>query len=220
MLFLHWCFSLLLTVVMANTIECFQFVQKLYRREGIYPVSKVRVSFVMLSITILFISSTSFLFLEANSLQEYGDCFYTSVTLFMFIICGPSIISNGANIYAIVVKLDEVVQKSMSKFEHISFLSTFLLWLWDSIHRKWSDFNSKISGNERKNRTDDKNCGYFCGKIKYSWIYWCCYSSNSCQLLHLWLGLWFILFGNTSNVSNTIQTRSNIFFLKKSVLVF
>lgn len=106
---------------MAGSIRFFRFIQKSYYTVGIRPLSSQnkwfgsynwRNSIVLLFLSIMFVASTAFLLFQANSFEEYGTAFYVSVTELVNIVCLIAIIPKMTDIFALMEKFGDFVEKS------------------------------------------------------------------------------------------------------------
>lgn len=67
---------------------------------------------VLLILSLMFLASTAFLLFQADSFQEYGTAFYISITLLVHIVSLPTIIPKMADIFVLMEKFGEFVEKS------------------------------------------------------------------------------------------------------------
>lgn len=61
--------------------------------------------------SMMFVASTAFLLFQANSFEEYGSSFYISATALMHIGCLPTSIPQADDIFALMNKFEEFVEK-------------------------------------------------------------------------------------------------------------
>lgn len=105
---------------MAATIQFFQFYRKLYERVGIYPRScsnkwfgsyNFRNSVMLLCLSMMFLVSMAYLLSQANSIQEYGQAFYVSITELTNIVCLIAIIPRTTGIFILMEEFGGFVEK-------------------------------------------------------------------------------------------------------------
>lgn len=100
---------------MADGKKMFVFIRKSYEITGIYPHQTCsynwRNSTELLFMSMMFVASTAFLLFQANSFEEYGSSFYISAAALMHIGCLPTIIPQADDIFALMNKFEEFVEK-------------------------------------------------------------------------------------------------------------
>lgn len=64
----------------------------------------------------MLLASTSFLLFQANSIEEYGATFYVSVTELVNVVCMLAIIPKMTDIFVLMEKFGEFVEKSKCRF--------------------------------------------------------------------------------------------------------
>lgn len=111
-------FSFILATTMANTVKFFMFIRESYAMVGIFPNHlqqtcsyNWRNFTALLFMSMMFVASTSFLLFQANSFQEFASAFYISITLLVNIVSFPTIIPNAADIFVLMEKFREFVEK-------------------------------------------------------------------------------------------------------------
>lgn len=106
---------------MAGTIQFFQFIRKLYRIVGIRPLKNQnsplgsynwRNLTVLLLFLILFLACVAYFLYEAHSFTEYGGSFYMSISMLIYIVSLPTIIPKMTDIFVLMDKFGEFVDKS------------------------------------------------------------------------------------------------------------
>ena len=104
---------------MANTVKLFQSAQIYFIALGICPTKpnqkyafNMTSFFVLFPMLLIFISTTTFFFLKAETIQEYSDTFYVSSTEFSFIVCFLVNIWKMTTILQLIEKYEEFVRKS------------------------------------------------------------------------------------------------------------
>lgn len=106
------------------TVQFFQLIQKMYGIVGIHPLQTQNVQFssvnwrnfsALLSFVILFFASTAYLFTEAESFVEYSQSFYVSSALVGFFTGMSVTVSKMANVFILIEKFGEFVEKSKKK---------------------------------------------------------------------------------------------------------
>lgn len=122
----HWAHSCSVwycTTIMdeAETIHFFTFIRKLFQRLGIHPPKPQnntigsynwRNSFVLLFLTILFISSTAFLIFKSDSVAKFGSSFYVSISDLLYLFLWAMIVHKMADLFILMEKIDEFVAES------------------------------------------------------------------------------------------------------------
>lgn len=104
-----------------DTIKLFQSIQKFYHTIGFKHSSKSHSScncrnlFALFAITQLFITSTAFFLLEANSLQEYSTSFYGSITELDCLVYFATNFFKLRNILKLIENYDKFIEKSKKK---------------------------------------------------------------------------------------------------------
>lgn len=108
-----------IAAAMAQKLQFFKLIRELYQKIGMHPCRSnesgsynVRNSFIFIHLAQTFIESVAFLLFEANSIEEYGQSFYASVTLLLLLCLWPSFIHNMDNLFNLMDQMDEFGQKS------------------------------------------------------------------------------------------------------------
>lgn len=108
-------------------MKFFQLVQTFYRTMGIYPSSSPQCQrdrptfnfqnlFFLLSLTLMFISSTGYIMLEATSIIEISQTFYVSVSEFACLIQFAITFWKITQMAALIDTIDEFFEKSVFRF--------------------------------------------------------------------------------------------------------
>lgn len=112
---------------MAQKLHFFKLNRELFQKIGIHPCRpnqnntyNVRNSLILIHLTQTFVGSAVFLLFEAKSIEEYGQSFYQSVTVFLLLFLWPTFIHNMGNLFDLMDQMDEFGQKRKSKHTFIS----------------------------------------------------------------------------------------------------
>lgn len=129
-----------LNVILIGAMKLFQSVQKCFLMLGIYSPQHHR-NAALKNVPIFYILSQGsittacYLLFKADSVRDYGDSFYATVTQLLTIIYFFNLISKMASIYQLIDDLKRFVGKS-SKMPFFSFLhkqfclNNKLIYLW------------------------------------------------------------------------------------------
>ena len=86
---------------------------------GIYPPPKdhhqpfnVKNTFSLVSMTLVFISTLAYFLIEADSVAEYGSCFYSYITNLEFLAFFVVNFTKMQSILKLIEKLEEFIEKS------------------------------------------------------------------------------------------------------------
>ena len=104
---------------MATTVKLFQLTRIYYKTLGIYPTKpnqkyafNLTSLFSFLSMITINISSASFFFFKAETIDEYLRSFYVSFTQFGFVFCFLVNIWKASNILKLIEDYEKFIQKS------------------------------------------------------------------------------------------------------------
>lgn len=105
---------------MAESIQFFLYVQKIYRIVGIYPPSKchgqrrftAKTTFILACIILGFISTFVYFLFEANSIDEYGRSFYISFAKLEGLLYFVVNLSKIESISNLIKKLEDFIKQS------------------------------------------------------------------------------------------------------------
>lgn len=121
-IFMNFLVSIIWIVTMAETVQLFKIVRKLFIVFGIYPSPSnrpksplnVRNVVALLWSFAMCISSFAFLILKVDNFQDFGATFYTSMTEISCMIGFLSIVFETQSIFQIIDKIDGMIGKSES----------------------------------------------------------------------------------------------------------
>lgn len=104
---------------MAIKVKLFQSAQEYFHQMGIYPIQPNRkfafnlTSFcILIAMIMLFIPSTAFFLLKAQTMDEYSDTFYTSSSMLAFIFCFLVNIWKMPKFAKLIEKCENYISKS------------------------------------------------------------------------------------------------------------
>lgn len=103
---------------MAITVKLFQATQVYYKTLGIYPTEpNQKISYnvttvcILLTMVVDFLSTATYFFVEAETIQEYSDSFYVASSAFNFIVCFCVSIWKMPKILQLIAKYEEFAQR-------------------------------------------------------------------------------------------------------------
>lgn len=107
---------------MAQPNQFFELIRELFQLLGIRPCQSnqkynynLRNSFVLIILAQLFAASTAFLLFEANSIDEYGQSFYLTVTSLLLVFLWPCFIQNMGDLFKLMEQINTFAAKRKSK---------------------------------------------------------------------------------------------------------
>lgn len=108
---------------MAPTVTLFQSVQKYYQSMGIYPtLPNEKYSFnsmsvlILISMLVIFIPSSAFFFLKAETKEENFNTFYISSTVLTYICCFIINIWKITKVRELIARAENSISKSKLHF--------------------------------------------------------------------------------------------------------
>lgn len=108
---------------MAKQIIFFKLIREIYQTAGIHPRESsqsgsynLRNSFILIMLSIVFIVSTVFLLFDAKTIEEYGNSFYISTTVFLDIFMWTIFIQKMGDLFNLMDQMNVFGQKRRSKY--------------------------------------------------------------------------------------------------------
>lgn len=115
---------------MAHSVQFFKLIRDLFQKMGICPCHSnqnrtynLRNSFILMILAQLFVASAAFLLFEANSIEEYGQSFYLTLTSLLLLFLLPSFIHNMDDLFNLMDEMDKFGLKRKSKIFQLPLLS-------------------------------------------------------------------------------------------------
>lgn len=107
---------------MAEKIKFFKLTREIYETAGIHLCKStgngsfnLRNSFILIMLSVVFIVSTVFLLFDAKTIEEYGNSFYISTTVFLDVFMWTSLIPKMGDLFNLMDQMNEFSQKRKSK---------------------------------------------------------------------------------------------------------
>lgn len=125
-------------VIMVHSIKLFRWIRNIHRMTGIYPLSKSKQNFllnfikrfiVLVSLMILFVTSTAFALFEARSTAEYATSSSTSIMMFINEVFYLINMMKMKNIIELIRKFEDFIEMSKHLRRKFRFEQSFSLQL-------------------------------------------------------------------------------------------
>lgn len=108
---------------MVGEIKLFRYVQKFYRMTGIYPSKSchhhslsVKNTFSLISLIAFFLSTFGYFLFKANTVNEYGMCFYASFSMLEILLYFIVNLLKIQKILNLIERCEDFIAKSKFSF--------------------------------------------------------------------------------------------------------